>query len=141
MFVRKALVVMFIQVQIIQCVALTPPGQSVDCSQTPAHGSIVITNSAPQHVTVLQCDSQSCSGHVGPSAYESCPYKIPGATSSPTVVTLLTDPKVEYMLFYYNSSLTQECWPNAAGKFNATVTLPMKSITASLSRARFIASA
>jgi hypothetical protein len=34
------------------------------------------------------------------------------------------------MLFYYNSSLTQECWPNAAGKFNAAVTLPMKSIKA-----------
>mmetsp|Transcript_11329 Transcript_11329/g.39475 ORF Transcript_11329/g.39475 Transcript_11329/m.39475 type:complete len:542 (-) Transcript_11329:33-1658(-) len=80
------------------------------------------------NIVVKACNAQSCTF----KDYHRCSADLPPPTT-PTLgmsVTLALDPDDVFLVFIFNSTFEQECWPPAAGLFPQHLTLPMKSTTA-----------
>mmetsp|Transcript_21545 Transcript_21545/g.50534 ORF Transcript_21545/g.50534 Transcript_21545/m.50534 type:complete len:150 (+) Transcript_21545:18-467(+) len=104
---------------------LPPPVVTVNCTWvTPASPQAMeLINVGETEVKIRTCTSDAGCAGSGTKAhhYVDCPLPVPANLPA----ELYFDQGVNYMVFEYNKTYTQECWPSKTGLFAKNVTVPM----------------
>lgn len=101
-----------------------PPSISVNCTWLTPTAPVVMdmmnTNDRP--VKILTCGANACAGSGSKARhYVDCPLPVP-----PHIETrLYLDQALHFMVFEYNATSQQECWPSKTGTFASSITVPM----------------
>lgn len=104
---------------------LPPPVVTVNCTWiTPANPQAMeMVNVGNTEVKIRTCTSDAGCAGSGTKAhhYVDCPLPVPANLPA----ELYFDQGVNYMVFEYNATYSQECWPSKTGVFARNVTVPM----------------
>lgn len=104
----------------VSCLSAPPPAAPGGTIQ-----ALPVTNNAEISIQVLTCAFDGCKGSdptMSNKSYTKCSRTLPGHGANSTLVL---DPALHFLLFIFNETYSQECWPKTYGVWPAHLTLPL----------------